>query len=62
MKLSKVSDRVYANWDGETGGNVGTIVLDDTVLVVDAQYPGSASRFREAIPRIKISCSFSSST
>jgi glyoxylase-like metal-dependent hydrolase (beta-lactamase superfamily II) len=52
MKLSKVSDRVYANWDGETGGNVGIIALDDTVLVVDAQYPGSAKRFREAIPRV----------
>ena len=52
MKLSRVSDRVYANWDGETGGNVGIITLDDTVLVVDAQYPGSARRFREAIPRV----------
>ena len=52
MKLSKVSDRVHANWDGETGGNVGIITLDDTVLVVDAQYPGSARRFREAIPRV----------
>ncbi len=52
MKLSKVSDRVYANWDGETGGNVGIITLDDSVLVVDAQYPGSAKMFREAIPRV----------
>jgi cyclase len=52
MRLSKVSERVYANWDGETGGNVGVVVLDDRVLVVDAQYPGSARRFREAIPRV----------
>jgi len=52
MKLSKVSDRVYANWDGETGGNVGIVVLDDRVLVVDAQYPGSARRFREAITKV----------
>ena len=49
MKLSRVSDRVYANWDGETGGNVGIIVLDDKALVVDAQYPGSAKKFRAAI-------------
>jgi len=49
MKLNKVSDRVYANWDGETGGNVGIVELDDGALVVDAQYPGSARRFREAI-------------
>ena len=49
MKLNKVSDRVYANWDGETGGNVGIIELDDRVLAVDAQYPGSARRFRDAI-------------
>jgi len=52
MKLSKVSDRVYANWDGETGGNVGIVVLDDRVLVVDAQYPGSARRFRESITKV----------
>jgi cyclase len=49
MKLNKVSGRVYANWDGETGGNVGIVELDERVLVVDAQYPGSATRFREAI-------------
>ncbi len=52
MKLHKVSDNVYANWDGETGGNVGVIELSDKVLVVDAQYPGSARAFREAIPRV----------
>jgi cyclase len=49
MKLNKVSDRVYANWDGETGGNVGIVELNEGALVVDAQYPGSAKRFREAI-------------
>ncbi|HUV34952.1 MAG TPA: MBL fold metallo-hydrolase [Candidatus Desulfaltia sp.] len=49
MKLNKVSDRVYANWDGETGGNVGIVELDEGALVVDAQYPGSARRFREVI-------------
>ncbi|MCW4050932.1 MAG: MBL fold metallo-hydrolase [Candidatus Bathyarchaeota archaeon] len=49
MKLNKVSERVFANWDGLTGGNVGIVELDDSVLVVDAQYPGSARKFREAI-------------
>jgi cyclase len=52
MRLNKVSKRVYANWDGETGGNVGVIALDERALVVDAQYPGSARMFREAIPRV----------
>jgi len=51
MRLHKVSDKVYANWDGETGGNVGIIELEDKVLVVDAQYPGSARKFREAITK-----------
>ena len=52
MRLHKVSDKVYANWDGETGGNVGIIELPEHALVVDAQYPGSAKQFREAIPRV----------
>ena len=52
MKLNMVSRRVFANWDGETGGNVGIVKLDDETLVVDAQYPGSARRFREAIARV----------
>ena len=52
MRLHKVSNKVYANWDGETGGNVGIIELPEHVLVVDAQYPGSAKQFREAIPRV----------
>ena len=52
MKLHKVSSRVHANWDGETGGNVGVIELSDTAIVVDAQYPGSARKFRAAIQRV----------
>ncbi len=52
MKLHKVTDRVYANWDGETGGNVGIIELENSAIVVDAQYPGSAKKFREAIPKV----------
>ena len=52
MKLHKISEHVYANWDGETGGNVGIIELEDKVLAVDAQYPGSAKKFREAIKKL----------
>lgn len=52
MKLNLVSDRVYANWDGETGGNVGIIELSDTAVAVDAQYPGSAKKFRDAISKV----------
>lgn len=49
MKLEKVSEKVYANTTGETGGNVGIIVLDDQVLAVDAQYPVSGAEFRRSI-------------
>jgi cyclase len=52
MKLSKVSGSVYANCDGETGGNVGLVEDGDHALAVDAQYPGSARRFREAIGEV----------
>lgn len=48
MRLEKVSERVYANCEGETGGNVGIVVLDDAVVAVDAQYPASALDFRES--------------
>jgi hypothetical protein len=36
MKLHRVSKKVYANSDGETGGNVGVIEVDEHALVVDA--------------------------
>ena len=49
MRLDRVSGRVYANCDGETGGNVGVVVMGDSVVAVDAQYPGSAYDFRESI-------------
>ena len=52
MRLEKVSDRVYANCEGETGGNVGIVVLDGAVVAVDAQYPASALDFRESIPSV----------
>jgi len=50
MRLDRVSERVYANCDGETGGNVGIVVMDDGVAAVDAQYPVSGADFRASIP------------
>ena len=52
MRLDRVSERVYANCDGETGGNVGIVVTDDAVAAVDAQYPASAADFRKSIPTV----------
>jgi glyoxylase-like metal-dependent hydrolase (beta-lactamase superfamily II) len=52
MQLHKVSNRVLANFDGETGGNVGIIILDDQVIAVDAQYPVSAREFRQSISSV----------
>lgn len=49
MKLDRVSDRVYANTEGLTGGNVGIVVLTDSVAAVDAQYPVSGADFRHSI-------------
>jgi cyclase len=50
MRLDRVSERVYANCDGKTGGNVGVIIMDDGVAAVDAQFPVSARDFRASIP------------
>jgi hypothetical protein len=36
MRLDQVSPRVYANCDGETGGNVAIILMEDSVAAVDA--------------------------
>ncbi|MFB0543763.1 MAG: MBL fold metallo-hydrolase [Candidatus Bathyarchaeia archaeon] len=52
MRLDRVSDRVYANTEGKTGGNVGVILLKHGAVAVDSQYPGSAKLFREAIGRL----------
>jgi len=49
MKLDRVSERVYANTEGLTGGNVGIVVLADSVAAVDAQYPVSGADFRRSI-------------
>lgn len=52
MRLDKISDRVFANTEGETGGNVGIILLQDGVAAVDAQYPVSGTDFRRSIPPV----------
>jgi len=52
MKLDKISERVFANTDGETGGNVGIILLKESVAAVDAQYPVSGADFRRSIPKV----------
>ena len=52
MKLNKISERVFANTDGETGGNVGVILLTEGVAAVDAQYPVSGADFRRNIPKV----------
>ncbi len=52
MRLDRVSERVYANCDGKTGGNVGVIIMDDAVAAVDAQFPVSARDFRASIPTV----------
>ncbi len=52
MRLDRVSERIYANWEGLTGGNVGIIVMEGSVAAVDAQYPVSAADFRKNIPTV----------
>ncbi len=52
MRLDKISDRVFANTEGETGGNVGIILLEESVVAVDAQYPVSGADFRHSIPSV----------
>ena len=52
MRLDRVSERVYANTEGKTGGNVGIIVQEDGVAAVDAQYPISGADFRRSIPTV----------
>ncbi|MEM2094703.1 MAG: MBL fold metallo-hydrolase [Candidatus Bathyarchaeia archaeon] len=52
MNLEKITDRVYANTEGKSGGNVGVIVLKDRAVAVDSQYPVSAKAFRSAIEKL----------
>jgi cyclase len=52
MRLDRVSERVSANCEGLTGGNVGVVVMESSVAAVDAQYPVSAADFRKSIPTV----------
>ena len=52
MKINRVSERVYANWDPGSRCNAGAIILDDKVLVVDAQFPTISREFRSAVAEI----------
>jgi len=52
MELNRISSRVYANTRGETGGNVGIILMRDSVAAVDAQYPVSGLDFRRSIASV----------
>jgi glyoxylase-like metal-dependent hydrolase (beta-lactamase superfamily II) len=52
MRLDKVSDRVYANTEGKTGGNVGIVVLPRRVVAVDSMFPVPGEDFRKSIPGI----------
>lgn len=52
MRLDRVSERVYANTEGETGGNVGVILLEGGIAAVDAQYPVSGEDFRRSISAV----------
>jgi len=44
MTLRKVRDRIYADTDGKNGGNLGAVVLDDEVVVVDSGMVHTLSR------------------
>jgi glyoxylase-like metal-dependent hydrolase (beta-lactamase superfamily II) len=52
MRLDKVSERVHANCDGTTGGNVGVIVTDGAAYAVDSQFPASGRDFRASITAV----------
>ena len=52
MKLDKVTDRIYCNTEGKTGGNVGCITMDKSVAAVDAQYPVTGLDFRNSIKKV----------
>jgi glyoxylase-like metal-dependent hydrolase (beta-lactamase superfamily II) len=52
MKLDRISESVYSNTEEKLEGNVGIVVLDEKVLVVDAMFPVSAYDFRESIPKV----------
>ena len=52
MRLDRVSEKVYANTEGSTGGNIGIIILESGVAAVDAQFPVSGADFRRSISTV----------
>jgi len=48
LKLEKLSEGVYANTDGLTGGNVGIIAIDNIAVAIDSSYPVPAFDFRRS--------------
>ena len=52
MRLDKVSERVYANTEGQSGGNVGIVVFPRRVVAVDSMFPVPGEDFRRSIPGI----------
>jgi len=52
MKIEKVSPRVYVNTEGKSGGNIGIIMLEGSVVAVDSQYPVSGAEFRRNISEV----------
>ncbi|UCD45397.1 MAG: MBL fold metallo-hydrolase [Candidatus Bathyarchaeota archaeon] len=52
MRLDKISERVYVNCEGKTGGNVGVIATDGAAYAVDSQFPAPARDFRASIPTV----------
>ncbi|MGV9103681.1 MAG: MBL fold metallo-hydrolase [Candidatus Thorarchaeota archaeon] len=50
MKLTQVTDRIYADTTGENAGNYGMVVLEDQVVIVDSgMYHTLTSDFREEV-------------
>jgi glyoxylase-like metal-dependent hydrolase (beta-lactamase superfamily II) len=50
--LERVSEHVYANTQGISGGNVGIITLNEQVIAVDSQYMLPGFDFRQSIGTI----------
>lgn len=44
MALHKVSDRIYADTDGKNGGNLGAVILDDEIAMIDSGMVHNLSR------------------
>lgn len=47
--LEKITERTYADTRSGRGGNVGIIILEDKVIVVDSRFPITAKEFKRSI-------------